>query len=59
MPARYTNLRRYRLGREHIDIFASIGAIVAIAHDNDSRVACVNPPYEGQVLEAGDQLAGI
>jgi hypothetical protein len=32
---------------------------MAIAHDDDSRVACAHPPYEGQVLEAGDQLAGI
>ena len=32
---------------------------MAIAHENDSRVACAHPPYEGQVLEAGDQIAGI
>ena len=31
---------------------------MAIAHDDDSRVACAHPPYEGQVLEAGDQFAG-
>jgi len=32
---------------------------VAIACDNDSRVACPHPPYEGQVRQAGDKLAGI
>ena len=32
---------------------------MAIARDNDSRVACPHSPYEGQVLKAGDELAGI
>ena len=44
---------------ENINRFASIGAIVANARDNDSRVACPHPPYEGQVRQAGDKLAGI
>jgi len=44
---------------ENINRFASIGAIVANARDNDSRVACPHPPYEGQVFKAGDELAGI
>ena len=43
---------------ENIDLH-QIKAIVAIARDNDSRVACPHPPYEGQVLQAGDELAGI
>ena len=33
--------------------------VTPIARDNDSRVACPHPPYEGQVLKAGDELAGI
>jgi len=43
----------------HIIENINLHQLVAIARDNDSRVACPHPPNEGQVREAGDKLPGI
>jgi len=51
---------KYKRSQGVISVHAHIVENMELINwSNDSRVACPHSPYEGQVLKAGDELAGI